>query len=296
MNIQLLPREEIDKIKWNSCVHYATNGSVFGYMWYLDATARHWDALVEGDYESVMPLPFERRRWQGDSLYQPPLIRNLAVYSIHSPDQARIDAFWAAVPEQYRRINLAVDTFSAPTKGTWAVEETHNYYLPLLGEYEALRSRFSPSRLADLERAAAADIFPTTSLKPEQLAAYYRANHPLVKDQEFHGLQRIMYNVLHRGWGFATGVMDREKNLLAADFFIYSHGRIMSLAPVQTAAGEAVGALAHVYDAVIRNHAGKPQALDFNTHRISPGFAKGFGAVAYTYHQVERDTRRFKFF
>ncbi|MCB0638250.1 MAG: hypothetical protein KDC54_16590, partial [Lewinella sp.] len=292
MDIKLLPREEIDKTKWNSCVHYATNGSIFGYLWYLDATARHWDGLVQGDYEAVMPLPYVRSGWRGEALRQPALIRNLGVYSIHSPAQERINAFWAAIPAQYRRIQLSMDAFSAPVEGDWKVEEVHNYYLPLLGKYEALRQRYSPSRLAELDKAADTDFFSTTSIKPEQLAEQYRAAYASVSHDEFHGLQRIMYNVLHRGWGFATSVIDRDQNLLAADFFIYSHGRVMSLAPVQTPAGAAVGALAHLYDAVIRNHAGKPQALDFNTHRLSPTFAKGFGAVAYTYHQVGIDTRR----
>ncbi len=56
MNIRFVPQEDIDKTKWNSCVHYAINGNIFGYMWYLNNVAKKWDALVEEDYESVFPL------------------------------------------------------------------------------------------------------------------------------------------------------------------------------------------------------------------------------------------------
>ena len=56
MEIRFVKKEDIDKIKWNSCVHYAINGNIFGYMWFLDSVSKEWDALVEGDYESVLPL------------------------------------------------------------------------------------------------------------------------------------------------------------------------------------------------------------------------------------------------
>ena len=35
MDIHLVRREDIDKQLYNSCVHYATNGSIYGYDWYL---------------------------------------------------------------------------------------------------------------------------------------------------------------------------------------------------------------------------------------------------------------------
>lgn len=292
MNIQLLQREEIDKTKWNSCIHYATNGSIFGYMWYLDATARHWDALVAGDYESVMPLPYQRLGLRSHQLYQPNLIREMAIYSIHSPAKARVEAFWKAIPDEYKKVDITVDTFSAPESGSWRVMPHSNYYLPLTEPYERLRERYTPERVQALEAVDGDDYFPTTSIKPERLAALYRQMFPLTTEQEFHGLQRIMYNVLHRGWGFATGIMDRDKNVLAADFLIYSHGRVMSLAPIETPEGEKMQALAYLYDLVIRNHAGKPQALDFNIFLTGDELALGFGAVPYTYHRVKRDRRR----
>ncbi len=63
MDVRFVPREEIDKVKWNSCVHYANNGNIFGYVWYLDQVAREWDALIEGDYYTYIGLPqFCQRR------------------------------------------------------------------------------------------------------------------------------------------------------------------------------------------------------------------------------------------
>ena len=294
MNIRLLRREEIDKVKWNSCIHYATNGSIFGYMWYLDATARHWDGLVEGDYESVMPLTYRPLRWGQTGLLQPPLVRELAIYSVNPPSNQRNQAFWEALPDHYKKIDLQLDSFSPPRGEDWQLSERTNYYLPLATTYEEVSINYSEAIKDKLAIARDADLFPSSSLKPEQVAANYRQDNAPVKEDVFHGLQRIMYNLLHRGWGFATGVMNREKELLAADFFLFSHGRVMSLAPSVTPAGASVHAQEHLFDAVIRNFAGKPQVLDFNVKTGQEELAKSFGALNYEYFQVRRDNRRWK--
>jgi hypothetical protein len=71
MNIQRIPRDELIKEKWNGCVHYAPNGNIFGYMWYLDFVAKDWEALVEDDYVSVFPLVYRQNWWGRPELYQP---------------------------------------------------------------------------------------------------------------------------------------------------------------------------------------------------------------------------------
>lgn len=289
--IRLIPREEIDKTKWNSCIHYATNGNIFGYMWYLDAMARHWDGLVEGDYESVMPLPYKNLAWGQKGLMQPPLIRELAVYSVNPPANDRITAFWDAIPADYDRIDVQVGAFSKPQNPAWEVDEQSNYFLPLTKAYELLREMYTQELIDQLEVARNADLFPSSNLKPEQIAALYRKTQRGLTEPQFHGLQRIMYNALHRGWGFASGVMNRDQEVLAADFFIFSHGRVMSLAPCETKAGKAVHAQAYLYDLMIRQQAGKPLALDFNHQQITPEFAKQFNALNYEYFRVQQDRR-----
>ncbi len=289
MEIRRIPREEIDKTKWNSCVHYATNGNVFGYMWYLDAMARQWDGLVEGDYESVMPLTYKDMNWGQQGLVQPPLVRELAIYSVNPPSTKRNEAFWAALPEAYKQVDLHLDAFSQPRDEGWVTEETSNYFLPLSDAYEVLRERYSQTLIDQLEIAGEADLYPVSSIKPEKIAELFRKMKGNLTEPEFHGLQRIMYNILHRGWGFASGIMNREQEVLAAEFFIYSHGRVMSLAPVETAAGSKVFAKAYLYDLMIRQQANKPQSLDFNTSTQDADFASHFGALNYEYYRVQRE-------
>lgn len=289
MSIRLISREEIDKTKWNSCVHYAVNGNIFGYMWYLDAMARHWDGLVEGDYESVMPLTHREVGWRQQGLVQPPLVRELAIYSVNPPSNKRNEAFWNALPPEYKKVKLDLDAFSQPRTDNWVTTELTNYFLPLNEPYELIRARYSQELVDRLEVAKQQDLFPMSSLKPERIAELFRKMKGVLSEPEFHGLQRIMYNALHRGWGFASGIMNREQEVLAAEFFIFSHGRVMSLAPIVTKAGEAIHAKEYLYDLMIRQQAGKPQSLDFNATASDVDFARQFGSIHYEYYHVENE-------
>ena len=56
LDIQYLLHYEIDKSKWDKCINGADNGLIYGYSFYLDHMAKHWDALVLNDYEAIMPL------------------------------------------------------------------------------------------------------------------------------------------------------------------------------------------------------------------------------------------------
>ena len=89
MNIRFVSFEDIDKNKWNGTVHFAQNSNVYGYYWYLKSVIREWDALVEDDYHSVMPLP--RYKW---SSFQLNLLPGLGAYSVNAVSETRALAFY----------------------------------------------------------------------------------------------------------------------------------------------------------------------------------------------------------
>ena len=288
MDVRFVPQEEIDKIKWNSCVHYAPNGNIFGYKWFLDAVAKDWDALVEGDYQSVMPLVWTKSFWGKKFLTQPSLIRELGVYTVNVLSKPRIQAFLKAIPKEFVNGKVVMnEQHIARHLDGFNYQAFKNYQLLLNQDYESIRSAYLGSMLEELEKAQEASIIPVNSLKPERIADFYKANHAGREnlEWEFHALQRIMYNALHRGWGFATGIQNSDGELLAANFFLLSHHKVISLAPSVSKAGEKVGALPYLFDLVIRNNAQRPGILDFN---LDESWIRGFGAISNTFFSVDR--------
>lgn len=103
MNIQRIKRDEINKTKWNSCVHFATNGNICGYKWYIDAISKDWEALIEGDYESVMPLIW-KKNWIGrKQIYVPTLMREVGIYSANALSPKRVTTFLEAIHKIIRK-------------------------------------------------------------------------------------------------------------------------------------------------------------------------------------------------
>ncbi len=266
MDIRFIPQEEIDKQLYNSCVHFATNGSLYGYNWYLNATAKEWDLLVEGDnYVSAMPLP-RTSNWLGRTqLTQPRLVPDLAIYSVKLLSPKRIQAFWDAIPDEFRGGDLTVEPASVPqNSGRFEVTQAVGHALFLNKPYEEITDNFPADYYTRLGRAEAADLLPVPVLKPEAYADFWLKVHGTGGENEwkFHAMQRIMYQVLHRSWGNAVGIQTRDGELLAVSFNVYSHNRVFPLFRAESPAGADVGAMTLLYDTLLRSHAGRALKIE----------------------------------
>lgn len=258
MNIRLVRQEDLDKQLYNSCIHFATNGNIYGYDWFLNATAKEWDVLVEGDnWESVMPLP-RRKNWLGRTyLEQPRLVPELAVYTVKPLSPKRIQSFWDAVPEEYRGGGLTVEPASVPADpGRFTVDVAAGTVLFLNEPYETVIGDFPPAYHEGLLRAEDAGLKPTSSFAPEKFADLWLEVNGKSAENEwtYHAMQRIMYQVLHRSWGNTQAVQDSAGNMLAMVFVVYSHARIFPLYQVETPAGKKVGALTYLWDNLLKGH------------------------------------------
>lgn len=290
MDIQLIPHAEIDKTKWNSCVHFANNGNIFGYKWYLDFVAKQWDGLVEGDYQSVMPLVYQENRWGRKKIVQPTWMRSLGLYSVNVLSPARLKGFLQAIPAEYRQIDMRLNegNHPSPEMGFPLVEYT-NHFLVLAEPLEELVNRFDRSVLVGLDRATDQQLVPVQNIKLEELSDFYIKHGPQGGNREVnsHALLRIMYNVLHRGWGFSMGVKSADGTLLAVNFLIFSHGRVLSLVPVESPEGKAVSALDFLFHSLVERFAGQKLILDFNTQSDND-LAKRLGAEPIPYFGIRK--------
>ena len=287
MEIKYIAHQDIDKTKWNSCVHYATNGNVYGYKWFLDNTTEIWDGLVEGDYESVMPLPYTLNWLKNKELYQPEIVRELGIYSIYALSEKRVSSFFEAIPKAFKWQKMRLnEQIKLPDQLDFSIKKRTNHQLLLMSSYEELADKFDRDLLLKLENAELIRLLPSNQIKPEVIADFYQKYSLKTKEttQQFHALQRIMWNVLHRGWGSAAGVLDENRELCAVNFYIYSHGKVLSLCPVESPAGTEKGALAYAYNMLLRSHAGRPLILDFNSQDAA--LAEAFGAQKNEYIEI----------
>ena len=99
-SVSYLQNANIDKVKWDKCIDTASNGLIYAYSFYLDAMAKHWDALVMNDYEAVMPVTWNKK-YGVHYLYQPFLCASLGLFGKHI-NREMLSAFLNKIPKRFK--------------------------------------------------------------------------------------------------------------------------------------------------------------------------------------------------
>lgn len=300
MNIRLVKREDIDKLKWDSCVHYATYGNIYGYTWYLDNVSENWEGLVEGDYESVFPLVWNDKLFGVKQIYQPFLAQQTGIYSVNLLSPKRIRSFIAAIPEEYKKVVLHMNeqNFVKNIEG-YQLEERTNLVLDLNQNYDDIAANYSKNHKRNLKKARKSKYIINGNIKPERLMEQYKLYQgikiPDFKEDSYHAAHRIIYNALHRGRGFMSGIQSKDGEMLASAFFAMSHNRMILLFPSTTPKGRENSVMHLLIDLIIQSNAGKRMLLDFEGSSVESiaRFYKGFGAENRPYYQLTRNNLPF---
>ena len=299
MEIRFISRDKIEKNRWDGCVHYANNGLIYGYTWYLDNVAENWDGLVEGNYQSVFPLVWNSKIVKIKQIYQPFLCQQLGLYSVKVCSKPRIEAFIKAIPQEYKFVSMHMNDRNNLVKniGGLKTERRSNYLLALNRSYEEIRKNYSTNLKRNINKARRENLYITSGIKPEKFVEAIRKYHENYKTKKipkqiYPMALRIIYNCLHRGLGSITGVYKEDsEDFCAALFVMYSGSRLINLLNVTTAAGRKIGAMHYLLDELIQQNAGRPAVLDFEGSNIESiaRFNKSFGAEDTPYFRIERN-------
>jgi len=276
MEVKLIPAADIDRLKWDSCVHYATQPSFAGYTWYLNAVSRDWAGLVEGDYETVMPLFFDQDWLKRRRYCQPMHLAPSGPYSQHVLSRPRVLALLKVLPPRTRDLLLAwegqvgLEGLQSETVDRW-----------LLRLYEPFES------LAGVFRTTSADVrrdWHFGNPTPEQVTTFWKRHGMSYRgrDRDLHRLHRIMYQAMHRGQMLTTSLGALPEEPLAMACFITSHGYLFRLVSAARTGSDGEAALYHLYSGMIETYAGRPIVLDFNGDPLG----ESFGATRLQYTRL----------
>lgn len=97
--IRYLSHNEIDKTRWDETISQC--GNIYAFSWYLDIVHPDWSALVEGDYETIMPLT-GGKKFSVEYLFQPFFVQQLGVFSKQAATCETLNRFLEAILEKYR--------------------------------------------------------------------------------------------------------------------------------------------------------------------------------------------------
>jgi hypothetical protein len=287
MDIRIVQREDIDKVKWNSCVHYAEKGNPFGYLWFLDNISKDWFGIVEDDYHSVMPVFRSKNFWGSTKFTSPELLPFFQLYSVNVLSFKRVKAFMQTALNEVSGLNIknAFVGFLEPQDTQIKQQNNTIDILNLGSKYTSLLNDFS-KELQQIEHNIELDKYTLNSIKIEETAEFMAKQHRL-KDKDKYSLMRLFYNAQQRQLGQVFALQDTDQTILGLDFYFFSHGKMISFLPSFNKKGKEINAEGIIFTRLLKRFAGKP--LKYYKHpksTLSSNFSKA--SVPITVYDLKK--------
>ena len=285
--IKYLSHSQIDKPRWDALI--AACGNVYAYSWYLDIVHPGWEALVDDDYQAVMPLT-GGKKFGVNYLFQPYFVQQLGVFS-HLPITVETtEAFLNAIPPKYRFAEIRLNEDNVFAEGKQGVEYHRNVLLDLNCDYESIRANYHQNTKRNLAKAENCNLQLVTSVIPYHVVALFRDNRGALLnkwgDAEYNVMTRLGQEAQKRNAAFMLGVSEvGVGQLLCAAIFMKANNRITFLFSGLNVEGKQRQAMTFLMDQVIRKYAGHPLTFDFegSDDENLARFYLGFGGVEVQY-------------
>lgn len=285
-SIAYIKRQELEDAKWNSCITAAGNGLIYAYTFYLDTMSKHWDALVLGDYEAVMPLTWNEK-WGIKYLYQPFFAASLGVFG-NSISAELVKRFLQTIPDKFRYWDIYLNRTNAFPLKEYYLYQRRNYVLDLSGTYDQIFNGYVKSHQRNVKRAIQLGNVVETNIDVREvieLAKHQSKNFSPIRDSDYANFLRLYTLLSDQGQAITYGVFDTQKNIVASSVFFFSHGRAYYILVGNHPDGRTSGASHLLIDSFIKEHAAKNLLLDFEGSDIRnlAWFYGGFGAKEEIY-------------
>ena len=284
-----IEHKDIDSEKWNRCIDNSPNCRVYGYDWHLDRTAIIWDALVWGDYEFVMPLPY-RKKWGIKYLYQPLFSQQLGIFP--NPTEIIKEIFYTELLENFKYSDFQINSKNSATSNEKDINFAArvNYLLPLNQDYNLLSKSFSKNTKRNLVKANKNKLSLVQGIRLEEYLEFKQENLVAsLNKKDFASLKSLIAFGQYKGFGKIYGVYSEDNKLCAAVYFCRWKNRVIYMNAASNELGKELRGMYFLVDKFIKNHAAQNITLDFEGSMI-PGVARfynGFGATPETYFQLK---------
>jgi len=284
--IRYLVREQIDSHKWDDCIYRSVNGLIYGYSYYLDNMADHWDALVFYDYDAVMPLPW-RKKAGIHYLYQPFNVAQLGIFG-KEINKELVEAFLKQVPKKFRYWDLPLNLQNNFDVPGFPFYRRVNYVLPLNPGYEQLGKGYSENVIRNIKKSKDAGCEITKHVNLDAIRDLNKHHNKDASLEDYENFKSLFHYLREKGLAKTYGVLSNGRLLSGAVFF-FSHNRAYYILVGNHPDGRNVGASHALIDAFIKDHCEKNLVLDFEGSDIEglAQFYRSFGAVEESYPAIK---------
>lgn len=293
MQIHKLSRSAIIDEQWDNTVLSAYNVMPYGLSWYLDAVADSWDAIVLGNYDWVMPLPFTLKF--GVKMYsQPPFCQQLGPFGKTKPSQKIIKLFVEALPLNALRLSLNFSEDLILNTPSLKFLERTNQLLEIEKPLDEIELNFNRSVRRNIKSGQEKMTGLEEIFDPQLVIEFYQKNlDKKVKLKEKDYKKALTLFEAARANNMMQFYQIRSKDndeVTARGAFLIGPNRVYNLFSSSLNDKINKGAASYLIYLVIEAFAGKKKYFDFEGSSI-PSIQKyfaSFGAISKTYQRLDR--------
>lgn len=282
MPIRFVSYQQIDKLKWDARIDAAANGLVYAYSFYLDAMAKHWDALVLDDYEAVMPLTWNKK-YGIFYLYQPFFVASLGVFG-NNISATLVNDFLNAIPAKFSYCDIYLNQANRFKLTNFNLYERVNFVLPLNYPYEKLYNNFRDNIKRNIKKATQLNCVIKKDISVDTVIALAMEQSkkfsPVTLDDYVH-FKNVYQHLQQQQKAVTYGVYTTNDELVASGVFFFSHRRAYYILVGNHPNGKTIGASHALINAFIKDNAEQDLLLDFEGSDIPnlAFFYSSFGAT-----------------
>ena len=286
IQIDIIPAQEVDKIKWDTCVNSNLGGLIYATSVYLDHMCDNWHAIIVNDYESVMPVPW-RKKAGIRYAYQVPFIQQLGIIGSAGAENAMLQHLYKFVKygDYIFNFNNHILLSALP------LHASTNYVLDL-SDKPFLKDHVSTGFMQSLKKPLASN-YVFGAIPAETAIDIFRENYiavaSAISNEQWKCFMNLTQCLVQQGQAFAWQVTGNDNAPFAVALVLQYGGRVYNILNAVTPAGRANGANYLLYYQLLSQYARKPFLFDFEGSDL-PGvkaFYQKFGPVNqpyYSYH------------
>lgn len=280
IKLKYLTHNEIDYSRWDTCIAGAYNGIIYAYSWYLDITCPGWEALIEGDYEIVLPLT-AGKKYGINYLYQPYFSQQLGVFSLKKLDSEIVEYFIKSIPEHYKFIEINLNTFNKIQNSKLISKRNVTYELDLIRSHENIGKDYSSNTKRNIKKALENKIYLAKGTQPEQLIELFRQTQvrdlKKIKNSDYNNLQKILQLTISNKIGQIYFAYNKDHEICAGASFVTTHRKSIMLLSASNKEGKDKSAMFAIIDGFIKINAERNITLDFEGSNVE-GIARFYGS------------------
>jgi len=288
--INYIKRKDLDVLRYNACIENAVQSRVYGFSWYLDIVADHWDVLVLNDYEAVMPIPW-RKKYGIKYVYQPLWILEIGVFSCDI--NLNLEPFLNSLFDKFKFVECRLNSKNSFSSNKEYVLDKQFQILSLVEDYETIFNQFRKDRKKDLRKAVHLNLIEKWNDKSDKLIALFKNNvgkrTPNILENDYVILEKLIAICLEKNIGEILSIYDKNNYLVASGFFLKHKDAVTILMSSTDFENRSNGANTFLIDRAIFKYQKNFKTFNFggSSMQTIAKYFLSFGAETVTYQYLK---------